>query len=224
MERIIQFRPRRPGPEAVIQDIIARRIPHLFSMDHGCIWTAASLPVGAGIPDLVVASYSPQIFALAQLRDSNPYLLAYLRAVGPVRVETIAQRTGISVRAASQQVADLLEAQVILRLSARTFVLSPAWREILPEIVTIEVKISDWRRAVRQAARNRIFSHRSFVAVPARVAARIRTEAIFKQLGLGLISVSENSTVRLLRRPRRRRPTVWAYYYGVASAVARNSN
>lgn len=224
MNEIAQFRPRRAGPEATIQDAVAQGIPNFLSSNTRPFWTAASLPVGAGIPDLIAASYAPQVFALAQLERSNPYLLAYLRAAGRARVETIAARIGVSIASASREVGELVAARVILSVSATAFVLSPVWREILPEIITIEVKVSNWKSAVRQAARNRIFSHRAFVALPAAVATRIRNEAIVRQLGLGLIAVSEDNTVTLLRKPRRKRPIVWAYYYLVASALAKSGN
>lgn len=222
MKQIVQYRARRAGPEAGIQDAVAQEIPTLLPSNASPVWTAASLPVGAGIPDLVAASYSPQVFALAQLERSNPYLLAYLRAAGPARIETIAARVGISTLSASRQVGELVAARVILSVSATAFVLSPIWRDILPEIITIEVKVSNWQSAVRQAARNRIFSHRAFVALPAAVATRIRNEAIVRQLGLGLIAVWEDNTITLMRKPRRHRPIVWAYYYLVASALAKS--
>jgi hypothetical protein len=205
-----------------MQDAVARGIPQLWSSDSTPVWTAASLPVGAGIPDLVAASYSPQVFALAQLEKSNPYLLAYLRAAGPARIETIAARIGVSTRSASRQVGELVAAQVVINVSKTAFVLSPIWRHILPEVITIEVKVSDWQTAVKQAARNRIFSHRAFVALPAAIATRIRKERLVSQLGLGLIAVWGDNTITLLRKPRRRWPIVWAYYYHVASALARS--
>jgi len=205
-----------------MQDAVVQGIPNLWSSDSNPVWTAASLPVGAGIPDLVAASYSPQVFALAQLEKSNPHLLAYLRAAGPARIETIATRIGVSTRSASRQIGELVAAQVVLSVSATAFVLSPIWRHILPEVITIEVKVSDWQTAVRQAARNRIFSNRAFVALPAAIATRIRKERILSQLGLGLIAVWGDNSITLLRKPRRRRPIVWAYYYHVASALARS--
>ena len=57
-----QFRARRRGPEAVMQDIVAGQIPGLFSPSPN-FGTAVSVPLGTGIPDLVVVSYCPQVFA-----------------------------------------------------------------------------------------------------------------------------------------------------------------
>jgi DNA-binding Lrp family transcriptional regulator len=219
---VTHFRPQRPGPEAIIQDIVAQRIPQLFSASCHQSWTGASVPLGAGIPDLVVASYYPQVFGIAHVDLSDARILAYLRAVGRARLDTIAQRMGNSAQIISRRLAALLEAEAVVVQSSDTFLLSPRWREILPEIITIEVKVSKWQRAVEQAARNRIFAHRSFVALPVSVARRIRTEPVFRQLGLGLLSVSKANSVSIVRRARRRQPVVWLYYYRLASILARN--
>ena len=217
--QLTHFRPRRPGPEAAIQDILVDRIPHIFPTIS---WTGAFVPLGAAIPDLVVVSYCPQVFALARVDRLDAQILAYLRAVGRARLQTIAQRVGTSTKRARCQLDGLISAQAVVARSSDTFFLSPVWRHILREIITIEVKVSNWQKAVEQASRNRIFTHRSFVAFPANVAARISTQPILGQLGLGLLAVSEDKTVTILRKARRRRPLVWAYYYQLATMLARS--
>lgn len=218
--QLTQFRPRRHGPEALIQDAVVAQIPELFCPNlHS--WTAASVPLGAGIPDLVVVSYYPQVFGLADTKLSDAQILAYLRAVGKARLETIAERMRISPRELHSRLTCLVEASAV-ETSSNTFSLSPPWREILPEIITIEVKVSNWQRAAEQAARNRIFAHRSYVALPAKIARRVRAQALFSDLGIGLISVSEDDLASVIRKPRRTHPTVWTYYYHLASLLARS--
>ena len=217
---VTQFRPRRQGPEVIMQDIVAGHVPGLFNRDlHS--WTAASVPLGAGIPDLVVVSYQPQVFALSNADLTAAQILAYLRAVGKARLETIAGRIGDSPKKMSIRLSALIDAEAI-RTSENTFSLSPLWRQILPEIITIEVKISNWQRAIEQAARNRIFAHLSYVALPQKVAERVRTETLIRDLGIGLISVSDEANAIVIKKPRRTRPTVWTYYYRIASLLARS--
>lgn len=217
---VTQFRPRRHGPEAIMQDIVAGQIQELFCPSPPS-WIAASVPLGAGIPDLVVVSYNPQVFALANIELTDAQILAYLRAVGKARLETIAQRMGTSPKELSDRLSSLVDAAAI-ETSSNTFSLAPPWRQILPEIITIEIKISKWQRAIEQAARNRIFAHLSFVALPEKVAQRVRTEALLVELGIGLISVSEDGAAAVIRKPRRTRPIVWTYYYQLASLLARS--
>lgn len=215
-----QFRARREGPEAYIQDVVVNNLSRLLNptMDR---WTAASLPLGAGIPDLVVVSYEPQVFALANIELKGAEILAYLRAVGKARLGTITERIGGSPGILSRSLNNLVEAEAVMS-SSNTFSVTPIWRQILPEIVTIEIKVANWQKAIEQAARNRIFAHMSYVALPERVSQRVRTEQVFRTLGIGLISVADDGSAITIRKPRRRCPAVWTYYYQLASILARS--
>lgn len=213
------FRARKPGPEIVIENAVARRVPDLVQNNEHPLWTAGSLSIGAGAPDLVVVSCDPQVIALAHIEMPTAHVLAYLRAVGRARLETISSRTGRPQELILRCLHGLVEVDAV-STNEDTFSLSPHWREILPEIITVEAKVSNWRKAVEQASRNRIFSHKSFVALPDRVAQRIRSEKVFSQLGIGLLSVDANHDVTVVRRARRHQPRVWTYYYQLASLVA----
>jgi hypothetical protein len=213
------FRPRRPGPEVQLENVVAERIPDLFGGGAHPMWTAGSVPIGAGRPDLVVVSYRPEVLALADLEMPNAHVLAYLRAAGSARLGTLTDRMRRPRQTLIRCVNGLVELDIVSR-DAEILSLSPQWREILPEVVTIEVKVTDWRRAVDQAARNCIFAHRSFVAVPEAVAERVRREPVFARLGIGVLSVTDDNDVCVRRRGRRHRPSVWAYYYRLASLVA----
>lgn len=94
---------------------------------------------------------------------ADAQILAYLRAVGKARLDTIAHRVRQSPEKLSGRLYTLIEAEAVAA-SDNTFSLSPTWRQILPEIITIEIKVANWQRTVEQAARNRIFAHVSFLS------------------------------------------------------------
>lgn len=217
---VTYFRPQRSGPEAVIENAVANQIPNIFPRDNCSLWAAGSLPIGAGMPDLVVVSLEPQVSVLAQVEIPTAHVLAYLRVVGRARLETIVDRMGMSKESTIRCLNDLVEVEAVLR-NGDTYSLLPIWREILPEVVTIEVKVSNWKRAVKQAARNHVFAHRSFVALPDCVAQRIQLEPILRLLGIGLLSVSDDCAISVLRHSRYRKPRIWKYYYEIASLVAK---
>jgi hypothetical protein len=198
---------------------VAECIPQLFGNSQYPSWTVGSLAIGAGMPDLLIISYRPLVFALANTNLKETQILAYLRAVGRARMETIARRLHSTEKLVNRSLYSLVDAKAV-EVSADTFFLPPLWREILPDIVAIEVKVSNWQRAVAQAARNRIFAHRSFVALPEGVAMRVRHDPLLRQLGIGLMSVRDASSVHVVRRPRRHRPAVWTYYYQLARLLA----
>ena len=219
---ITYFRPRRSGPEAVIEDRVAAKIPALFKGRRQYCWTAGSIPLGAGMPDLVIVAYKPLALALADADLSDAQILGYLRAVRSARLDTIAERLRVPNRSMGRRLHRLVEARVLRVTADETFALTAVCRNVLPEIITIEVKVDNWQRAAEQARRNRIFSHRSFVALPASVAERVHREPAFTRLGLGVLAAQETGGVSVQRPARQGRPVVWTYYYQLASLLARS--
>lgn len=213
------FRPARPGPELVLQQAVQTSLRDLFAQGDRLMWAGVSLPVGAGEPDIVLTACQPEIIALSKANVDANELLAYLRAVGRVKIETVSRRLGKSVDKLERALAPLTEAGVVV-FERGGYLLGKTWRTVLPDIVTIEVKVSNWRRALAQAARNRIFAHRSFVALPERTALRVRNEPLFRELGVGILSVDSEGGVRIVRRARRSAPKVWSYYYSLACKAA----
>lgn len=219
---IAYFRPRKPGPESIIENAVADQIPNLFSNETHSLWAAGAPTIGAGMPDLVIVTFQPQVSVLATVDIPTVHILAYLRVVGCARLDTIIERIGMPHKTTVRCLNNLIDVEAVSRVKDK-YSLPPIWRQILQEIVTIEVKVSNWKRAVEQAARNRIFSHRSFIALPESVAKRVRSESVFKQLGVGLISVGDDHMVSVLRRARSRKPRVWKYYYEIAYLLANNN-
>jgi hypothetical protein len=161
------------------------------------------------------------VYALARVDLPTAQILAYLRAVGRALPETISERTGKSFKTVMACLKSLQEVRAVLE-KADKYELSSSWRNILPEIVAIEAKVTDWRKAISQAARNRIFAHKSFVALPEGVARRVRREALFAKLGIGILGV-DGDDVRVVKLPRRHLPRAWTYYYQLAEVVANYS-
>lgn len=217
--QIQYFRPQRPGPEIRIESAVASQLQILFPTGDLPVWAAGSLPIGAGMPDLVLVAYEPEVIALANTDIASVEILAYLRAVTRAKLSTITERVSSSHNQIVRCLDDLLEAEAIIE-GANSFSVSETWRAILPEITTIEAKAKDWRKAVAQAARNRIFAHHSFVALPDSIATRVQSEPLFTQLGVGILSVNSEGEAKIQRRARRIQPRVWTYYYRLASIAA----
>lgn len=217
------FRSRRSGPELAIEDAVAACSETLFPSGGYPTWTAGSLAIGAGMPDLLIAICDPDVYALSNTDLSAASILAYLRAVGRVRLQTLADRFCLPVKRIARSLDRLVEAQAVSTDGRMSFMLVPKWREILPEIVTIEAKVVDWRRAAEQAGRNRIFAHRSYVALPHGMARRVAGEPSICRYGIGVLSVGEDGDVVVVRNSRKHKPKVWSYYYLVALHAARYS-
>ena len=211
------FRPRRQGPECAIEDRVIEQLPALFESEHP-VWIAGSVPLGAGMPDLILATYQALVARLAGAGAVETNILAYLRVVGRARPDTIATRLRLSPRVAEQRIAALSEAQALTGC-AGTVALTPACRDLLPRVTAIEVKVDNWQRAVSQALRNRIFAHRSFVALPMGVAIRVRRDPRLFRSGVGVIGIDADDASRVLKPSVLGQPRVWAYYYKLAVLV-----
>ena len=219
MPQVEFFRSRRSGPEIHLEDALIRGLLELFPIPDERRWIGGSLPIGSGIPDLVIVAWKPKVLALAHVEMSVAEILAYLRTVGRARIDTISERLRKPECVLNCSLSGLAEHKVIVSES-RLYSLAPEWKEILPEIISVEVKVKEWRRAVVQASRNTIFSHKSYVALPADVAERVRGEPEFSDQGIGLLSVDPNGGLEVIRKSRRRVPRVWAYYYRLAEVIA----
>lgn len=216
---VAYFRQRRPGPETQLEDAVFKWIPSCFQEGRYQFWAGGSVPLGAGFPDVVVAAYKPELLELVNMNMSNVQILAYLRTVGPARLDTISRRVKLSQRLVVELLDQLVQIQAV-QSACNLFTISQIWRAILPEIVSIETKVANWRRAAMQAKRNCIFSHRSFVALPERIALCKKSHPVFRQSGIGLLAIDDADEVRILRQARSSQPSVWSYYYRLAFYIA----
>lgn len=219
---VTYFRRRRTGPEARLEDVVARELRNVLPAGNSRRWTAGSIPIGAGLPDLLVVSYQDALLALSSVNFSEAEILAYLRVVKKATPNAIATSTRRSLRSITKALNQLEQMAAVAKASRSSFRLTAEWKSILPEIVAIEVKVTNWRRAICQASRNRIFTHQSYVALPIETGKRVRRLPVITQLGLGVLGVEAAGKVRLLRRAKRTRPLVWSYYYEIASLAARH--
>lgn len=182
------------------------------------IWLGASFSMGMTRPDLTIVSYDPSVSTMSSLTHLQREALTYLRAVTRARMDTVASRLQRRVEEITTDLSILLKRGLVTKDGN---CLSAVRSRCLPlrEVVTVEVKVDKWRVAVQQAGRNSMVATRSYVALPRRTALRVRSEPTFSQLGIGILAVTNNGSVTVIRRPRRREPTVWRYYYDLATSV-----
>lgn len=70
------------------------------------------------------------------------------------------------------------------------------------KVIAFEAKLTRWREALHQAYRNTCLAHRSYVVLPASVAARaLSSKPEFQKLGVGLCTLIDGRVVILLDVP-----------------------
>ena len=169
--KIDRFMPQVQGPEQAIERAVARHIVATLAIDTPHTWLGSNASVGAGRPDLLVVSYNPELLVLRSTDLLAPRLLAYLHKVPRASLPSIMRALRQPLAKIRLLVADLASSGVISG-SDRSMSLTPVWRRILTDITTVEAKVHDWKAAARQAARNRMLAHRSFIALPTAAARR----------------------------------------------------
>jgi hypothetical protein len=210
----------RDGPEATLQGHIESALHSLFDLQGWLVWTGGSVPVGAGQPDLLLAKCHTSISKLGSIRGAPHIVLGYLRAVGCATPETISQRLGRSNSYVSKLISELSREGIVTSNARGSVCLASDCRDVLKDVIAIEVKVSDWRKATHQAIRNTIVAHRSYVALPSTVAYRVRDEELIQSFGIGILSVDAGGTVKTVRRARKASPKVWSYYFAIASLAS----
>jgi hypothetical protein len=211
---------RRPGPELDVEDAVVASLPELLPSDERPSCVFGSRTIGAGIPDLTIVYCTPGAGVPADSHPSTVDILAYLRVVNQARSDTLRDRLRLRQQVLDSCLDELMKAGA-LQGRGDTFTLNGSFRQPLREVVTIEAKVSKWRDAVSQAARNRVVAHRSFIAVPEAQARLAVQDSRVALLGIGVISVA-GTEVKLVRRSRRSRPRVWRYYFELALASAQH--
>lgn len=214
------FRSRIDGPEMAIEDAVVQRLSEVFGEQDWPLWLGGSVPLGSGFPDIVSAWYDPQVISLADFATEDGHILAYLRSVRRAKSRTVAEKLRYSNELVEEKIEALERFAIVDRHRPDSYSISAVWREILPEVITVEAKVRDWRAALQQAIRNGIFAHRSFVALPRRVAERIDQSSGFAIHGVGILSVDDDGCVEILREARRCSPRVWHYYFHLAAIAA----
>lgn len=218
--RVTYYRKRQIGPESLIEDALLYVIPNILASTDHPFWIAAYLPIGAGLPDYTVAAYKKEIFKIVGVKNVSTSLLAYLHSVSNVSASTIATRLNMSIDETRSILDEFVSADVV-STNGNLFYLSKVWRTILPDVFTIEAKVNNWKNAIEQAKRNQLFSHRSFVALPNKIAKKVCFNNRVKERGIGVIGVGKAGEATILRKAKKNTPKVWMYYFAIAIHVAK---
>ena len=215
----IQYiRKRRSGPEQKIENTTVLNLAKLLKTECNLLWTGGSVPLGAGIPDMIATVFKPELLNLARIEKPNLGILSYLRSSGKAKESTIKNRLSLSNKMVTSQLEAFREIGAVTNISG-VYQMQDSWKDLLTEVVSIEAKVSDWKRAARQAIRNKVFSHYSYIAFPEKVACRVKKEKVFMDNGIGILSVKGNDLV-MLKPARKSSSIVWEYYYKLGYYIA----
>lgn len=197
--------------------LVAQQVGRLLPRTTATHLVVGEVPAAQGIADMVAVRYDPA--AVRHRLDSgvgplcSPLrvrVLDLLREDRGIRAGTLARKVGSNTRALLRStlgpLADLGAAEVSNGMVRST----GAWVPVGTHLTAVELKLSKWRDALRQADNFSLSADRSWVVLDgARAASAVAAAEQFRAFGLGLAVLDAAGRVRVAVRPRGRRPERW---------------
>ena len=182
--------------------VVLERIRFFFNSDN--IIAATEIPIGAGIVDIVagqIINAKSQTYELLDGMES--YMISLLHYKQRLSLFTISRKANLSpdkTLAILQQLVDKGYIQTTNNCYLRV-------RLPIDRVIAIEGKLKNWKKALQQANRNRLFATQSFVALEARYARpALQNLDLFKHYQVGLVIVSSEGNLQIVYRPRLTKP------------------
>lgn len=188
-ELVNTFQSHRNNPSKILQIIgCRRRAFHVFNEYNS----------SHGIADLVVVSAkkarNEPILKRPAIALDWVYLLSTLSMESEYTIQEMQEWLGVSRRTVAIKMTEYLKAGFLTQTAARTYRKVKEYRPIVKDIVAIEAKLSNWRKALSQALRYRFFSHFSFVLLDAaRAKAAVANMDIFEEYDIGLVTYDHDT-------------------------------
>jgi hypothetical protein len=194
-KRIIHVRKRlaRPGPETQLiraalktEFFLRRQLPAVFFHEP-------QMPTG--LPDVVAVYMSRNQPELTpdrlRLTAAHIRILHGLHTVSSTTIEELATRVRMPQRALQRLATDLRDADLISLRAGKIAPRKLSRSFAVKHIFAIEAKISNWSKALEQAASNRWFASHSFILIPpSRSIDQISHRAT--ELGIGVLVFDDN--------------------------------
>lgn len=177
-------------------------LPKYFRGTAQCFRSSVEVSVGGAIADVVAVMWDEPLVSPPPLSVRDSVVLATLRRLGPTRVDILEGRCGLHRGALRTGDLDRLEELcLVCRGPGGRVSLATDWARRI-HIIAIEVKLRDWRSAIRQAQRYLRYADEAFVALPDRTAQRLGGALKSFQCGnIGLLSVGPELTIKVPAAP-----------------------
>jgi hypothetical protein len=175
------------------------------------------MPAGQGVVDLLAVDFNDDVLLRRVRAGLGPIefplrieVLSHLRADRFSSLDRLARLVGSNppalTRSTLRPLADL-GAIELERTRARA---TGIWIPVAKRLTAVELKLSKWRSAARQADNAAWAADRSWVVLDARKAgAALRNHDYFLEFGIGLAVVDSDGVLRVVERPRRSRCIPW---------------
>lgn len=197
-------------------DLVADQI-QLLMPRGGADLIVGEVPAAQGIADIVGVRFDQDVMRHRMESGIGPItsplkvrVLHSLRKDRAVRISTLAQRLHTSPTALTRSTLRPLAELGLVELNATTVSSTGVWRPIAAHVTAVELKLTKWRSALRQADNFAYSADRAWLVLDAsRSAAAVREKALIQSLGVGLAVIRTTGELQVIVRPKGRRPERW---------------
>ncbi len=191
--------------EASLIKVVLHKLSQLFTTDR-IIASSTEVQVGAGTVDIITGhsqENNVRKHKSVAISGKEAVVLSKLHYKQRLTAQTIAHRANIQLPDMGAILMGLCEKELVIP-SGRCYVRATS---PFTGLTAIEGKLKNWRKALQQAHRNRLFCTQSFVALDARHARpALQNIALFKQYRVGLALVFRDADVRIIYLPSKSQP------------------
>jgi len=176
--------------------------------DKEALFVEKELCLGYGIADIVVANYQKNeaVERTNALSLFDISLIRLIRKRKEVDLREILRITKSSKQKIKVSLKKLVKDKIIEAKEERFFSYCD-YKSILTNSIAIEAKLKNWRRALNQAYRYKWFAESSFVFLPREnIAPAYKNIELFKQMNVGLGTVSKSKELDILLKPKKESP------------------
>lgn len=157
--------------------------------------------MGIGVPDIAI-----NIGARKNLCILKDYCLLSIceciKSFGGITAEDLQIQTQINDKRLQNYLNELIERDIV-RFSNNKFTLSKKIFSLdLGKVISIEVKLKDWKNGLLQARRYLLFSDYSYLALPEMKIKNVDLDSI-KRYGIGLLSVKNDGGLEEVVSPQK---------------------
>lgn len=203
--------------ESDMTDPVQALVRHLMPRGTRPEHVLREMPAGQGVVDLMAVDFDDDVLSRRVRAGLGPIelplrieVLSHLRPDRFLSLERLARCVGSNPRALRRSTLCPLAEMGAIELEPTRARSTGAWIPVAKRLTAIELKLSRWRDAARQADNAAWAADRSWVVLDAwRAGAAVRNRDYFAEFGLGLAVVDSAGMLRIVQRPRRARCVPW---------------
>lgn len=185
--------------------------PNIFGVRNYGLTYADQLTevnLGHGIADLVILQHKECSIGrnkVLEKFDIAVYMV-FERNRNWLTADEICSRTKAALKNVKSSIATLL-VEGFIRKRENEYKFYRKYKAVVLTSIAIEAKLTNWKRALKQAYRYNWFSHYTYVVLPkSKVHSAISNITMFQQLKVGLANIDNEGRIEVVYTPRRTKP------------------